>query len=279
MDSKARKSCTGGSAITAQPADRIPSSGRQPAGARGRRRQGSAGGLACPGGRRTDLIRTARRGAAAARPGRVSLQVIWRPRRSTKPPGSSATTPTGSARCSTRSPGSPGSPALLGRSPMGHLTDGGCASAVTGSALASRNVSNVVQVTLRWGGWGSNPRGQRAWGQNAGYRRQPIQTRSYTRTSPADSSNRELDESGVTQFGHSLPRVLVAYGHAEQPVVPVLADACHSPHQNIEGIMRQPAPWRCRASMWSGISTPPLCRDRGLRGTRPGGVRLFPAGS
>jgi hypothetical protein len=47
------------------------------AGAGGRRRQGSAGGLACPGGRRADLIRSARRGAAAARPGRVSRQVIW----------------------------------------------------------------------------------------------------------------------------------------------------------------------------------------------------------
>ncbi len=41
------------------------------------RRQGSAGGLACPGGRRADLIRFARRGAAAARPGRVNRQVIW----------------------------------------------------------------------------------------------------------------------------------------------------------------------------------------------------------
>jgi hypothetical protein len=55
-----------------------------------------------------------------------------RPRRSTRPPGSSVTTPAGSASCSTRSPGSPRSPALLGRSPMGHLTDGGCASAATG---------------------------------------------------------------------------------------------------------------------------------------------------
>ena len=26
------------------------------------------------------------------------------------------------------------------------------------SSLASRTVSNVIQVTLRWGGWGSNPR-------------------------------------------------------------------------------------------------------------------------
>jgi hypothetical protein len=26
------------------------------------------------------------------------------------------------------------------------------------SYLASRNVSNFIQVTLRWGGWGSNPR-------------------------------------------------------------------------------------------------------------------------
>jgi len=26
------------------------------------------------------------------------------------------------------------------------------------SSLASRNVSNAIQVTLRWGGWGSNPR-------------------------------------------------------------------------------------------------------------------------
>jgi hypothetical protein len=36
---------------------------------------------------------------------------------------------------------------------------------------------------------------------------------------------------------------------------------------------------RDMALMWSGISTPPLCRDRGPRGTRPGGVRRFPAGS
>jgi hypothetical protein len=26
------------------------------------------------------------------------------------------------------------------------------------SSLASRTVSNLIQVTLRWGGWGSNPR-------------------------------------------------------------------------------------------------------------------------
>jgi len=26
------------------------------------------------------------------------------------------------------------------------------------SSLASRTVSNVIQVTLQWGGWGSNPR-------------------------------------------------------------------------------------------------------------------------
>jgi hypothetical protein len=26
------------------------------------------------------------------------------------------------------------------------------------SSLASPTVSNVIQVTLRWGGWGSNPR-------------------------------------------------------------------------------------------------------------------------
>ena len=26
------------------------------------------------------------------------------------------------------------------------------------SFLANRTVSNVIQVTLRWGGWGSNPR-------------------------------------------------------------------------------------------------------------------------
>jgi hypothetical protein len=26
------------------------------------------------------------------------------------------------------------------------------------SSLTSRNVSNSIQVTLRWGGWGSNPR-------------------------------------------------------------------------------------------------------------------------
>jgi len=26
------------------------------------------------------------------------------------------------------------------------------------SSLASRNVSNVIYATLRWGGWGSNPR-------------------------------------------------------------------------------------------------------------------------
>ena len=53
--------------------------------------------------------------------------------------------------------------------------------------------------------------------------------------------DRELDESFVTQFGHSLLRILVAYGQAVQPVVRVLADACHSPRQNIEGIMRQSA--------------------------------------
>ena len=95
--------------MTAQPADRIPASGPDTgsyevihlggqaavvvpvhdflrlraleqaasAGARGRRRQGSAGGLACPGGRRADLIRSARRGAAATRPGRVSRQIAW----------------------------------------------------------------------------------------------------------------------------------------------------------------------------------------------------------
>jgi len=26
------------------------------------------------------------------------------------------------------------------------------------SSLASRTISNVIQVTLQWGGWGSNPR-------------------------------------------------------------------------------------------------------------------------
>jgi len=36
---------------------------------------------------------------------------------------------------------------------------------------------------------------------------------------------------------------------------------------------------RDMALMWSAISAPPLCRDRGPRGTRPGGVRRFPAGS
>jgi len=64
--------------------------------------------------------------------------------------------------------------------------------------------------------------------------------------------DRKLDESGVTQLGHSLPRILVAYSQAKQPVVRVLADARHSPRQNIEGIRRQPAhlPQRVSFEPW-----------------------------
>src|SRR5271157_3464787 len=72
-----RRPSRGGGAGVRLPALAGPGTGRQRAGARGRRRQGGTGGLACPGGRRADLIRSARRGAAAARPGRVSRQVIW----------------------------------------------------------------------------------------------------------------------------------------------------------------------------------------------------------
>jgi hypothetical protein len=54
------------------------------------------------------------------------------------------------------------------------------------------------------------------------------------------------------------------------------ASRCHlrSPGLVVPGLV-----WRRRASMWSEISTPPLCRDRLPSGTRPGGVRRFPAGS
>ena len=80
---------------------------------------------------------------------------------------------------------------------------------VTEHVMASRLRSHVLQTLVRLGqtqraeqilaemsaqerdsghmrSW---PHGQQAWGQNAGaIRRQPIQTRSYARTSPADSS-------------------------------------------------------------------------------------------
>ena len=130
--------------MTAQPADRIPASGPDTGSYEVIHLGGQAavvvpvsdflraGGLACPGGRRADLIRSARRGAAAARPGRVSRQVIWEAQAIDQAAGFLRDDPAGSVRCSTRSPGSPMRPALPGRSPMGHPIDGGCASAATG---------------------------------------------------------------------------------------------------------------------------------------------------
>src|ERR1039457_109242 len=162
MDSKARKPHTGGSTMTAQPADRIPASGPDT----GSYEVIHLGGQAAVVVPVSDFLRLqaleqaasaqeledaedkaaladwrAREAAgqtsyiphdeALRRPG-CPARSSGRPRRSTKRPGSSATTPTGSVRCSTRSRGSPMSPALPDRSPTGHLTDGDCASAATG---------------------------------------------------------------------------------------------------------------------------------------------------
>jgi hypothetical protein len=151
--------------MTAQPADRIPASGpdtgsyevihlggqaavvvpvsdflrlrpwNRPASAQeleDAEDNGSAGGLACPGGRRADLIRSARRGAAAARPSRVNRQIVWETQAIDQVAGFLHDDPDGVRECSTRSRGSLMIPALPGRTPVGHLTDGGCESAATG---------------------------------------------------------------------------------------------------------------------------------------------------
>lgn len=54
--------------------------------------------------------------------------------------------------------------------------------------------------------------------------------------------------------------VRAAVGQAEQPVIRVLADAFHSPRQNIEGIMRQPVHLPQRISFEPGPVVHPPAR-------------------
>ena len=62
----------------------------------------------------------------------MSRQVIWEARAIDQAAGFLHDDPDGSVRCSNAVARLAYGPALSGRSHMGHLTDGGCASAATG---------------------------------------------------------------------------------------------------------------------------------------------------
>jgi len=76
-------------------------------------------------------VAACRRGAAAARPGRVSLQVIWEAQAINQAAGFLRDDPGGVREMLDAVARLTEEPRPAG-SPMGHLTDGGCASAATG---------------------------------------------------------------------------------------------------------------------------------------------------
>jgi hypothetical protein len=85
-----------------------------------------------PGRPPGDLVRSARRGAAAARPGRLSRRVIWEAQAIDRAAGFLRDDPGGVREMLDAVARLAEEPRPAGSFPYGHLTGGGCASAATG---------------------------------------------------------------------------------------------------------------------------------------------------